>query len=179
MKAEISLLAMTHAFPEDVLKAERRESAAIRNSLKLTSELKTELNFITFRIDRKKANAILGTLIEILEGAHIAEQVLEAGAPDSKKKRGPRPYPRRLSQWIVDTIELAKSDAKKLSVLIEFFRPKGEFDKWLGKTSKGVWQGPSKKKTKGIADSFESDLKWLNDFKKSQKKRLKCTNRME
>lgn len=91
-------------------------------------------------------------------------------------KRGPKIYPDFLAEWIFNVIESAKGDKIKLAELIKFFRPRGEFDKWLQKTSNGFWSGPSKKphaNDEAIDSSMEKDMKWLNDIKKTQHRNIR------
>lgn len=100
---------------------------------------------------------------------HPSADVLKPG------KRGPKPYPGFLAKWIYELIDSAKNNGEHLEILINFFKPNGEFDTWLKKSSSGFWQGPRKKdnsKNEFSSTYNENDLKWLNDFKNSQLKNI-------
>lgn len=88
------------------------------------------------------------------------------------KKAGPREYPEWLQYWIFVTIDSAKRDALKLQILVKFFSPKGEFDRWIREKSKNVLRGPLKRTGDAIIGSQDEDFKWLNDLKRRFKSSL-------
>lgn len=97
--------------------------------------------------------------------------------PDNEEstKRGPKPYPQILSEYIViladlcDSIVSAEKNSLKL-MLYDYFKPEGEFDLWIKKSSHSYYLGPKFK-----INSTDSYLKinCIECFFRDQRKRLK------
>lgn len=88
------------------------------------------------------------------------------------ERSGPKEYPTYLAWEIYKLLDSAKGDSSKLKVLIEYFSPNGEFDKWISSTTGGRLRGPKRSHRLDEVASYEDDRKWLNDFKARIKKQL-------
>ena len=96
----------------------------------------------------------------------------DAGEP---KKRGPKPYPRLLSEYIYllddlcDSVVSSEKNSVKLE-LFEYFKPNGEFDLWIRKKLLHNYQGREFKAKK--SDDAHVKIKWVEDFFRDQRKLL-------
>ncbi|MGZ3775309.1 MAG: hypothetical protein ACXVCN_16400 [Bdellovibrio sp.] len=151
-------------FSAQISNASNEERIRLKSIMKKITELQEELiRMPLFFSYLHELSDQLEKVKQTIAGSSVFAMPLKGRA------KGPPRYPDIVRTWIVKVIDLAKGDPLKTDILISFFWPGGEFDKWIQIKSNGRWGGPQRSKMSEPLSIRSEAIKWLHSFKNQQK----------